>query len=81
MGSGFQDVCNLYKVCFDLLYDTSSFFTGMPDNYEEWPITRVKLIYGRLEATWLTFQILVALTSLTLIILTHIKDLKPSGNN
>nr|WCS66174.1 hypothetical protein [Torque teno Leptonychotes weddellii virus 3] len=57
------------------------FLQVMPDNYEEWPITRVKLIYGRLEATWLTFQILVSLTSLTLIILTHIKDLKPSGSN
>nr|ASA48528.1 hypothetical protein [Torque teno Leptonychotes weddellii virus 1]ASA48544.1 hypothetical protein [Torque teno Leptonychotes weddellii virus 1]ASA48672.1 hypothetical protein [Torque teno Leptonychotes weddellii virus 1]ASA48684.1 hypothetical protein [Torque teno Leptonychotes weddellii virus 1]ASA48708.1 hypothetical protein [Torque teno Leptonychotes weddellii virus 1] len=78
-GRSFQDICNMYAVCFDLLYEEHLILSGMDPPYESWPLVRVKIVFGRIEASWLCLQLLVSLTSLTLLILSSLDKLRPSG--
>nr|ASA48496.1 hypothetical protein [Torque teno Leptonychotes weddellii virus 1]ASA48512.1 hypothetical protein [Torque teno Leptonychotes weddellii virus 1]WCS65602.1 hypothetical protein [Torque teno Leptonychotes weddellii virus 1]WCS65654.1 hypothetical protein [Torque teno Leptonychotes weddellii virus 1]WCS65722.1 hypothetical protein [Torque teno Leptonychotes weddellii virus 1] len=78
-GKSFQDICNMYAVCFDLLYNGECCFSGMDPPYEAWPLVRVKIVFGKIESSWLVLQLLVALTSLTLLILSNLDKLKQGG--
>nr|ASA48488.1 hypothetical protein [Torque teno Leptonychotes weddellii virus 1]ASA48608.1 hypothetical protein [Torque teno Leptonychotes weddellii virus 1]ASA48612.1 hypothetical protein [Torque teno Leptonychotes weddellii virus 1]ASA48824.1 hypothetical protein [Torque teno Leptonychotes weddellii virus 1]ASA48836.1 hypothetical protein [Torque teno Leptonychotes weddellii virus 1] len=70
----------LFKVYFDLLYDEGICFTGM-DPYEQWPLVRVKIVFGCREGVWLCVQLFLHLVSLIFIILINIESLKHSGRN
>nr|ASA48504.1 hypothetical protein [Torque teno Leptonychotes weddellii virus 1]ASA48972.1 hypothetical protein [Torque teno Leptonychotes weddellii virus 1]ASA49024.1 hypothetical protein [Torque teno Leptonychotes weddellii virus 1]WCS65574.1 hypothetical protein [Torque teno Leptonychotes weddellii virus 1]WCS65862.1 hypothetical protein [Torque teno Leptonychotes weddellii virus 1] len=78
-GTSFNDICTMYAVCFDLLYDDGFCLSGMDQPYESWPLVRVKIVFGRTESVWLAFQLLVSLTTLTFIILSNLDKLKQSG--
>nr|ASA48540.1 hypothetical protein [Torque teno Leptonychotes weddellii virus 1]ASA48948.1 hypothetical protein [Torque teno Leptonychotes weddellii virus 1]ASA48952.1 hypothetical protein [Torque teno Leptonychotes weddellii virus 1]WCS65375.1 hypothetical protein [Torque teno Leptonychotes weddellii virus 1]WCS65586.1 hypothetical protein [Torque teno Leptonychotes weddellii virus 1] len=78
-GKSFQDICTMYAVCFDLLYDHGLSLSGMDQPYEQWPLVRVKIVFGNIECGWLCLQLLVTLTSLTLLILSNLDKLRPSG--
>nr|WCS65830.1 hypothetical protein [Torque teno Leptonychotes weddellii virus 1] len=81
MGSGFQEICNMYAVCFDLIYDEGISFSGKMDaQFDEWPLVRVKIVFGCRESVWLVLQIILQLTSLTFIILFNIEGLRRGGN-
>nr|ASA48804.1 hypothetical protein [Torque teno Leptonychotes weddellii virus 1] len=79
-GRSFMDICNLYAVCFDLLYEEHSLLAGMDQPYDQWPLVRVKIVFGKIESSWLCLQLLVALTSLTLLILSNLDKLRPGGS-
>nr|WCS65690.1 hypothetical protein [Torque teno Leptonychotes weddellii virus 1] len=78
-GRSFQDICNMYAVCFDLLYEDYHLLSGMDQPYDQWPLVRVKIVFGRIESSWMVLQLMIALTSLTLLILSNLDKLKPSG--
>nr|ASA48876.1 hypothetical protein [Torque teno Leptonychotes weddellii virus 1] len=79
-GKNFMDICNMYAVCFDLLYDDGFSLSGMDQPYESWPLVRVKIVFGRTESVWLAFQLLVSLTTLTFIILSNLDKLRHAGS-
>nr|WCS65750.1 hypothetical protein [Torque teno Leptonychotes weddellii virus 1] len=80
MGSGFQEICNMYAVCFDLIYDEGISFSGMDAQFDEWPLVRVKIVFGCRESVWLVLLIILQLSSLTFIILFNIEGLRRGGN-
>nr|WCS66006.1 hypothetical protein [Torque teno Leptonychotes weddellii virus 2] len=66
-----EETLQLYKVCFDLLYDTGLCFTGMD----------VKLVTGWWEFFMLCLQLLIQAVVLTSVILLAIERLKQCGKD
>nr|WCS65950.1 hypothetical protein [Torque teno Leptonychotes weddellii virus 2]WCS65986.1 hypothetical protein [Torque teno Leptonychotes weddellii virus 2]WCS65990.1 hypothetical protein [Torque teno Leptonychotes weddellii virus 2]WCS66078.1 hypothetical protein [Torque teno Leptonychotes weddellii virus 2]WCS66094.1 hypothetical protein [Torque teno Leptonychotes weddellii virus 2] len=72
-----EDILPIYKVCFDLLYDTGLCFTGM-DNSQ---LYYVKLVTGWWEFFMLCLQLLIQAVVLTSVILLAIERLKQCGKD
>nr|WCS65946.1 hypothetical protein [Torque teno Leptonychotes weddellii virus 2] len=72
-----DETIHLYKVCFDLLYDTGLCFTGMDNNQPFY----VKLVTGWWEFFMLCLQLLIQAVVLTSVILLAIERLKQCGKD
>nr|ASA48764.1 hypothetical protein [Torque teno Leptonychotes weddellii virus-2]ASA48908.1 hypothetical protein [Torque teno Leptonychotes weddellii virus-2] len=72
-----EETLHLYKVCFDLLFDTGLCFTGM-DSVD--PL-HVKLVTGWWEFFMLCLQLLIQSVVLTSVILLAIERLKQCGKD
>nr|ASA48864.1 hypothetical protein [Torque teno Leptonychotes weddellii virus-2] len=72
-----EETLHLYKVCFDLLYDTGLCFTGR-DNFQ---LFLWKLVTGGWEFLWLVLQLLIQAVVRTSVILLAIERLKQCGKD
>nr|WCS65958.1 hypothetical protein [Torque teno Leptonychotes weddellii virus 2]WCS66066.1 hypothetical protein [Torque teno Leptonychotes weddellii virus 2] len=73
-----EETLHLYKVCFDLLYDTGVCFSGMenPD-----AVYYVKLVTGWWEFFMLCLQLCIQAVVLTSVILLAIERLRQCGKD
>nr|WCS65942.1 hypothetical protein [Torque teno Leptonychotes weddellii virus 2]WCS65962.1 hypothetical protein [Torque teno Leptonychotes weddellii virus 2]WCS65966.1 hypothetical protein [Torque teno Leptonychotes weddellii virus 2]WCS65970.1 hypothetical protein [Torque teno Leptonychotes weddellii virus 2]WCS66002.1 hypothetical protein [Torque teno Leptonychotes weddellii virus 2] len=74
-----DETIQIYKVCFDLLYDHGVCFTGM-DNLNN-TVLKVKLIGGLKDFCILCLQLTLQLIILTSVILGNLDKLKQLGKN